>query len=199
MTISLDSDNFYRMIGKNVMEEKELAEAWKIITNQVIRDFPSLSELVIVGIRSRGNILASRMVKGIKKETGIEIPLGILDITLYRDDFTSVGPDPIVRETEIDFDITGKNVILVDDVLFTGRTIRAAMDALIDFGRPSSIRLAVLIDRGERELPIQPDYVSKKMTVNAGEIVEVKLKEIDGKEGVIAIKQKLDKEEIAKP
>ncbi len=186
------------MVEKNVMEEKEVVEAWDKITAQVIKDYPSLSKLVIVGIRSRGNILASRMVKEIKKETGADVPLGILDITLYRDDFTSVGPDPVVRETEIDFDINGKNVILVDDVLFTGRTIRAAMDALMDFGRPASIRLAVLIDRGERELPIQPDYISKKMAVNAGEIVEVKLKEIDGKEGVIATKQKLDKEEIAK-
>ena len=173
------------MLKKNVMTEKELAESWKNITEQIIDDYSSLSGLVIVGIRSRGNILASRMVKEIKKSTGSDIPLGILDITLYRDDFTTIGPDPVVRETEINFDITGKNVILVDDVLFTGRTIRAAMDALIDFGRPSSIRLAVLIDRGERELPIQPDYAAKEITVKKSEIVEVKLKEIDGKEGVM--------------
>ena len=186
------------MAVNNVMEEKELAEAWKNIVAQVINDYPSLSQLVIVGIRSRGNILAGRMVKEIKKTTGADVPLGVLDITLYRDDFTSVGPDPVVRETQIDFDINGKNVILVDDVLFTGRTIRAAMDALMDFGRPSSIRLAVLIDRGERELPIQPDYISKKITVNSGDIVEVKLKEIDEKEGIIVTKQKSEKEEITK-
>ena len=178
------------MAEKNVMEEKELIEAWESITNQIISDYPSLSELVIVGIRSRGNILASRMVKEIKKATETDVPLGILDITLYRDDFTTVGPEPVVRETEIDFDINGKNVILVDDVLFTGRTIRAAMDALIDFGRPASIRLAVLIDRGERELPIQPDYVSKKIAVKPGEIVEVKLKELDGKEGIVVTKSR---------
>lgn len=177
------------MVEKNVMEEKELIESWKNITCQVISDYPPLSKLVIVGIRSRGNILAERMVKEIKKETEATIPLGILDITLYRDDFTMVGPEPVVRETEIDFDINGKNVILVDDVLFTGRTIRAAMDALMDFGRPASVRLAVLIDRGERELPVQPDYVAKKITVNTGEIVEVKLKELDGKEGVIVTKK----------
>lgn len=173
---------------QDIMEEKDLAQSWKDIAKQIIGDYPSLSELVIIGIRSRGNILASRMVKEIKKQTGAEVPLGILDITLYRDDFTTIGPEPVVHETEINFDITGKNVILIDDVLFTGRTIRAAMDALIDFGRPASIRLAVLIDRGERELPIQPDYVSKKITVNSGEIIEVKLKEIDGKEGVIVTK-----------
>ncbi|MEE8179945.1 MAG: bifunctional pyr operon transcriptional regulator/uracil phosphoribosyltransferase PyrR [bacterium] len=178
------------MVRKNVIEEKELKNAWKSITRQVINDYSSLSELVIVGIRCRGDILASRMVKEIKRATGADIPLGILDITLYRDDFTTVGPEPVVRETEIDFDINKKNVILVDDVLFTGRTIRAAMDALIDFGRPASIRLAVLIDRGKRELPIQPDYVAKKITVKSGEIVEVKLKELDGKEGVVVTKSR---------
>ncbi len=178
------------MVEKNVMEEKELKNAWKNITARVINDYPSLSQLVIVGIRCRGDILASRMVKEIKRATGADIPLGILDITLYRDDFTTVGPEPVVRETEIDFDINKKNVILVDDVLFTGRTIRAAMDALIDFGRPASIRLAVLIDRGKRELPIQPDYVAKKITVKSGEIVEVKLKELDGKEGVVVTKSR---------
>ena len=186
------------MVEKNVMEEKELADIWKNITCQVINNYPSLSELVIVGIRSRGNILASRMVKEIKKATGTDVPLGILDITLYRDDFTTVGPEPVVRETEINFDINGKNVILVDDVLFTGRTIRAAMDALIDFGRPASIRLAVLIDRGKRELPIQPDYVAKKFDVNPGEIIEVRLKEFDGKEGVVVTTQKPIKEEAVK-
>jgi pyrimidine operon attenuation protein/uracil phosphoribosyltransferase len=186
------------MVRKNVMEEKEIKELWKTIILQVINDYPSLPQLVIVGIRCRGNILASRMAKEIKKETGTSIPLGVLDITLYRDDFTMIGPEPVVRETEIDFDINKKNVILVDDVLFTGRTIRAAMDALIDFGRPASIRLAVLIDRGKRELPIQPDYVAKKLTVKSGEIVEVKLKEFDGKEGVVVTAQKSIKKEVIK-
>lgn len=181
------------MVRKNIMKEKELKELWSNITQQIINDYPSLSKLVIIGIRCRGDILASRMVKEIKSKTGTSIPLGILDITLYRDDFTTIGPEPVVRETEIDFDINEKNVILVDDVLFTGRTIRAAMDALIDFGRPASIRLAVLIDRGERELPIQPDYVAKKLTIKSGEIAEVKLKEFDGEEGVIITTQKSGK------
>jgi pyrimidine operon attenuation protein/uracil phosphoribosyltransferase len=182
------------VVKKEVIKEKELKKNWEDVTQQVIDDYPSLSQLVIIGIRCRGDILASRMVKWIKKKTGRSIPLGILDITLYRDDFTAVGPEPVVRETEINFDVNGKNVILVDDVLFTGRTIRAAMDALIDFGRPASIRLAVLIDRDGRELPIQPDYFAKKITVKKGEIVEVKLSEFDGKEDVSVTTQKLKKE-----
>ena len=156
------------------MQEEQLKALWKEVTEKIITDYPSLSRLVIVGIRSRGNILASRMVKEIEKITKTVVPLGVLDITLYRDDFTAVGPEPVVRETEIDFDINGKNVILVDDVLFTGRTVRAAMDALIDFGRPASIRLAVLIDRGGRELPIQPDYAAKKIPVDTKEMVATK-------------------------
>ncbi len=190
MTIIPDSDIFHRMISKDVMKEKDIAQAWKDIAREIIRDYPSLSKLAIVGIRCRGDILAYRLSKEINKTSKVDVPLGILDINLYRDDFTSVGPEPIIRESKIDFDITGKNVILVDDVLFTGRTIRAAMDALIDFGRPASVRLAVLVDRGERELPIQPDYVSKKITVKKGEIVKVKLKESDGEEAVVITRQK---------
>ena len=188
MTIAQDSDIFLKMVAKILMEEKELADSWKEIAKRIINDEPS--NLAIVGIRCRGDILADRLVKEIKKISGLTIPFGVLDINLYRDDFTSVGPEPIVRETKIDFDITGKNVILVDDVLFTGRTIRAAMDALMDFGRPASIRLAVLIDRDGRELPIQPDYVVKKMAVGMNEIVEVKLKELDGKEGIMVTKSR---------
>lgn len=178
------------MISKDVMKEKDIAQAWKDIAREIMRDYPSLSKLAIVGIRCRGDILAYRLSKEINKTSKVDVPLGILDINLYRDDFTSVGPEPIIRESKIDFDITGKNVILVDDVLFTGRTIRAAMDALIDFGRPASVRLAVLVDRGHRELPIQPDYVSKKITVKKGEIVKVKLKESDGEEAVVITRQK---------
>lgn len=179
------------MVKRGVMDEKEIKTVWKDISRNVITDYPSLSQLVIVGIRCRGDILASRMVKEIKKEREIAVSLGILDITLYRDDFTTVGPEPVVGKTEINFDINGKNVILVDDVLFSGRTIRAAMDALIDFGRPASIRLAVLIDRGGRELPIQPDYVAKKLHISPKEIVRVKLKEFDGEERVSVTTQKL--------
>ncbi len=188
MTIGANSDIFPQMVAKILMEEKELAQSWKEIAKQITGDYPSLSNIAIIGIRCRGDILAERLAKEIKKISDITIPLGFLDINLYRDDFTSVGPEPLVRETKIDFDITGKNVILVDDVLFTGRTIRAALDALIDLGRPASIRLAVLIDRDGRELPIQPDYAVKKMAVGRNEIVEVKLKELDGKEGIMITK-----------
>ncbi len=178
-----NSDIFPQMVAKILMEEQELAKSWKEIAKQIVE--AGHSNLAIVGIRCRGDILAQRLAEEIRKTSGLAIPLGFLDINLYRDDFTSVGPEPLVRETKIDFDITGKNVILVDDVLFTGRTIRAAMDALMDFGRPASIRLAVLIDRDGRELPIQPDYAVEKMAVGSNEIVEVKLKELDGKEGIM--------------
>lgn len=186
MTITANSDIFPQMAAKMLMEEEELTHSWKEIAKRIVEADPS--NLAIIGIRCRGDILAERLAKEIKKISGLDVPLGFLDINLYRDDFTSVGPEPLVRETKIDFDITGKNVILVDDVLFTGRTIRAALDALIDFGRPASIRLAVLINRDGRELPIQPDYSVRKMAVGKGEIVEVKLKELDGKEGIMIVK-----------
>ncbi len=145
--------------------------------------------MVIVGIRKRGAILAERIAKKIEKITKTEILFGALDITLYRDDLSAIGPQPIVHRTEIPFDLTKKKVLLIDDVLYTGRTIRAALDELIDFGRPAVIKLLVLIDRNNRELPIQPDFVGKKVMVQKNEMVEVALKESDGKEEVIIIKK----------
>lgn len=167
-----------------ILDKKGLALLWETVVKQIIADLPSLDNVVVVGVRCRGDHLASRMVKQIKKLTGKDILLGILDITLYRDDFTEIGPEPVVRKTEIPFDITAKKVILVDDVLYTGRTTRAALDELIDFGRPSCIRLAVLIDRKQRELPIQPDYVGKKVDIKPKEVVTVHLEEMDGEDGV---------------
>jgi len=170
-----------------VLDKKGLNSLWSSIVKQIVTDFSSLDNVVVVGVRCRGDHLASRMVKQIKKLTGKDIPLGILDITLYRDDFTAIGPEPVVRKTEIPFDLTGKNVILVDDVLYTGRTTRAALDELIDFGRPARIRLVVLIDRNQRELPIQPDYVGKKVEVNPKQIIKVHLEEMDGEDGVFIV------------
>lgn len=143
--------------------------------------------LVFVGIRNRGDILAKRLQKLIQAIEGRTVPLGILDITLYRDDFERLHPSPVVQETEISFNLTEKTVVLVDDVLYTGRTVRAALDALMDFGRPACIQLAVLVDRGHRELPIKADYVGLGISTAPHEQVEVHLEEIDGEDGVYLI------------
>ncbi len=150
------------------------------IAHEILERDKEKKKLVIVGIRNRGEYLAHRIATALEKISGEKAPLGILDITLYRDDLTEVAEQPILKETKIGFDITGKKVILVDDVLYTGRTIRCAMDQLIDFGRPAIIQLAVLVDRGHRELPIRADYVGKNVPTALNEIVEVKLEEADG-------------------
>ncbi|MFH1995618.1 MAG: bifunctional pyr operon transcriptional regulator/uracil phosphoribosyltransferase PyrR [Candidatus Omnitrophota bacterium] len=160
------------------------------IAHEILEKNKKTEHLVIVGIRNRGEYIGRRIVDAIKEIDGKTIPFGILDITLYRDDLTEVAEQPVLKQTMIDFDITGKRVILVDDVLFTGRTIRCAMDELIDFGRPAAIQLAVLIDRGHRELPIRADYVGKNVPTAFNEAVEVKLKEIDTiDEAVICVKE----------
>ena len=141
--------------------------------------------LVIVGIQRRGVQLAARIVSSIAERENATVPQGALDITLYRDDLQTVGPRPVVGQTQIPVDIDGLNVIIVDDVLYTGRTIRAALDELADFGRPGRIALAVLIDRGGRELPIQPDIVGKKIMIAPTQRVDVLVEEVDGKNGVI--------------
>jgi len=145
--------------------------------------------LCLVGIRNRGVFLASRLAQLISRIENTEVPVGALDITLYRDDLTLVANKPLVRKTEIDFDITDKIVVLVDDVLYTGRTVRAALDALVDFGRPKAIQLAVLIDRGHRELPIRADYVGKNIPTSRSETVEVRLEECDGYDEVVIVEK----------
>ncbi len=136
-----------------------------------------IKNLALIGIRTQGVTLADRLKKAIKDIEGVEVPMGVLDITLYRDDLTLVGPKPLVRQTYIDFDITDKRIVLVDDVFFTGRTIRAALDALVDFGRPAKIELAVLVDRGHRELPIRADFVGKNIPTAKSQNVKVVLQE----------------------
>ena len=155
------------------------------IAHEILEKNKDTNGLAIIGIRHKGAYLAERISNYIKEIEGKEIPVGTLDITLYRDDLTQVAEQPVVHETEIDFDVDGKTIILVDDVLFTGRTIRCALDELIDFGRPKSIQLAVLIDRGHRELPIRPDYVGKNVPTSLREIVEVYLEETDKREAVV--------------
>ena len=172
-----------------VMDSTALNRTLTRITHEILEKNKGSGELVIVGIRSRGAYLAERLVKRIMEIDKSNIPLGILDITLYRDDLTAIASQPIVRKTEIPFDINGKKVVLVDDVLYTGRTIRAALDALIDFGRPEEIQLAILIDRGHRELPIRADFAGKNIPTSPREIVEVRLKETDGEDAVVIMEK----------
>ena len=158
------------------------------LAREVVEKTPELETLVLLGIQTRGVYIAKRIRKIIQDTAKVELPLGTLDITLYRDDMTTIGPSPLVKETKIDFDINGKVVILVDDVLFTGRTIRAALDEIMDFGRPKRVELLVLADRGHRELPIRADFVGKNLPTAEDEFVEVRLKEIDKKDEVIILK-----------
>lgn len=155
------------------------------ISHEILEKNKGVENLVLVGIRTRGVPLARRIAENIEQIEGYEVNVGVLDITLYRDDLSTVTQQPIVHKTEIDFDVTGKVVVLVDDVLYTGRTIRAALDAIIDLGRPAQIQLAVLVDRGHRELPIRADFVGKNIPTSNKEVIHVALKEIDGQDEVI--------------
>ncbi|MBI4357699.1 MAG: bifunctional pyr operon transcriptional regulator/uracil phosphoribosyltransferase PyrR [Candidatus Omnitrophica bacterium] len=170
-----------------ILLPEEMARAITRIAHEILEKNKGTQDLVLVGIHTGGAFLAKRFQSQIRTIEGHEIPLGLLDITLYRDDLTEIGPQPNVGETAIDFDVDGKKIVLVDDVLFTGRTIRCALDALIDFGRPESIQLAVLIDRGHRELPVKPDYVGKNIPTAKAERVIVKFKEHDGEDGVVVV------------
>ena len=152
---------------------------------EVVEKNRGLDDLMIVGIRSRGVPIGERMAREIEHMEGQAISFGILDITLYRDDLTTIAPQPVVKPTKLPESIDDKNVVLVDDVLYTGRTIRSALDALIDFGRPKRVTLAVLIDRGHRELPIHADIIGKTVPTDANEVIKVKLTETDGEDEVL--------------
>lgn len=168
-----------------IMDKDAIEKALIRISHEIIERNKNAGDLAIVGIRKRGEYLARRIADYVNKISGSKIPMGALDITLYRDDLTQVSEQPLVHATEIDFNIDGKQIILADDVLYTGRTIRCALDALIDLGRPAGIQLAVLIDRGHRELPIRADYVGKNVPTSLDEDIEVKLTECDGKDEVV--------------
>jgi pyrimidine operon attenuation protein/uracil phosphoribosyltransferase len=168
-----------------VLTQEELKRTLYRLAHQIIETNPNLNELVLIGIQTRGVYLAKRIQDILKEIGGVEIPLGVLDITLYRDDLTTIGANPLVKATQIDFDLNDKIVVLIDDVLFTGRTIRAALNAMMDFGRPTKVELLVLIDRGHRELPIRADYVGKNIPTAKDETVRVCLEEIDGKDEVV--------------
>jgi pyrimidine operon attenuation protein / uracil phosphoribosyltransferase len=169
-----------------VMDADRMARTLARIAHEIVERHRGVEDLALVGIRTRGVPMARRLAHAIGNIDGHEVPTGILDITLYRDDLMrhAVGPQPLVRRTEIPFSIDDKCILLVDDVLYTGRTIRAALDALIDFGRPKRIQLIVLIDRGHRELPIKADYVGKNLPTSLSQSVQVCLTEVDGRDEV---------------
>lgn len=168
-----------------LMDEDGIRRALTRIAHEIVEKNKGMEDLVLVGIRTRGVPLAERIAGEIERIEGVRPPVGILDITLYRDDLSLLSYQPVVRATQIPIDIQGKTIVLTDDVLFTGRTIRAALDALIDMGRPYIIQLAVLVDRGHRELPIRADYVGKNVPTSARESVSVKLCELDAVDQVM--------------
>jgi pyrimidine operon attenuation protein/uracil phosphoribosyltransferase len=172
-----------------ILDQEGISRAIMRISHEIIERNKGASGLCIIGIRNRGVYIAERIADCIKKIEGADVLTGALDITLYRDDLALASGQPLVRKTEIDFDINDKNLVLVDDVLYTGRTIRAALDALIDFGRPRSIQLAVLVDRGHRELPIRADFVGKNIPTSNKESVEVRLREFDISDEVLIVEK----------
>ncbi len=168
-----------------LMDGKAIRRSLVRISHEIVEKNKGVENIVLVGIRTRGVPIAERLADAIEKIEGERPPVGVLDITLYRDDLSTLAYQPVVRTTELPVDISGKIVVLVDDVLYTGRTIRAALDAVIDMGRPTTIQLAVLIDRGHRELPIRADFVGKNVPTSSQEVVSVQLETVDGAEKVV--------------
>ncbi|MBU1112391.1 MAG: bifunctional pyr operon transcriptional regulator/uracil phosphoribosyltransferase PyrR [Candidatus Omnitrophica bacterium] len=181
------------MEAKIILSSQEVRKAIQRLTHQILERDQSLKDLVLIGIQTRGVCLARRIQAAIKELKNQDMPLGVLDITFYRDDLTAIGSSPVVKETNIEFDLNDKRIVLIDDVLFTGRTIRAALDEIMDFGRPKTIELLVLIDRGHRQLPIRPDFVGKNIPTSLEESVEVKFQESDGSDEVTIINRQEDK------
>jgi len=169
----------------NVMEPDDVRRAVTRIAHEILERDRGVTDVVLVGIADRGDDLARRLAQEIRRIEGAEVPVGVLDITFYRDDIGMRAEAPEVHETRIPFDVSGKTVVLVDDVLYTGRTIRSAMDALTDLGRPRKIQLAVLVDRGHRELPIRADFVGKNVPTSRADDVRVMIAEVDGHDGVV--------------
>ena len=172
-----------------LMSASEIDRTLVRLAHEVLEKTDNISNLAFIGIRRRGIPIAQRLARKIESLEKINIPVGILDIKLYRDDLTTVDDKPVVSDTKIDFPIAGKDVVLMDDVLYTGRTIRAALDALFERGRPARVQLLVLIDRGHRELPIEAQYVGRKIPTSSREIIEVKLTEVDEVEKVLLVEK----------
>lgn len=179
-------------IKSQIIDEEGFQRTVTRLAHEILERNKGVETIAIVGIRTRGEFLARRLASRIKEIERKEVALGMLDITLYRDDLRVRLDNPELKGTDIRFDVTGKNIILVDDVLYTGRTIRAALDELMDLGRPASIQLAVLVDRGHRELPIKADFVGKNVPTSGGEEVRVLMKEIDGRDAVVVVQVKKD-------
>ena len=176
-------------VKKRLLDGARMNRAIRRMAIEVVEKNRGLEQLMIVGIRSRGVPIAERMVAEIEEMEGQPVPFGILDITLYRDDLTTIAPYPVVKPTKFPEPINDKIIVLVDDVLYTGRTVRAALDALIDFGRPKRVMLAVLVDRGHRELPIHADVIGKTVPTDADEVIKVKLEETDGEDEVLIMEK----------
>jgi pyrimidine operon attenuation protein/uracil phosphoribosyltransferase len=167
-----------------LMSSQEMVRALTRIAHEIVERNKGADNLALVGVHTRGVPIAEFLAAKIGEFEGVTIPVGKLDITLYRDDLTEIALQPVVKKTEVPFDVQGMRIVLIDDVLYTGRTARAALDALIDMGRPNVIQYAVMVDRGHRELPIRADYVGKNVPTSSTEVVKVKLESIDGAEGV---------------
>lgn len=178
-----------RIAKSTIMDANGIRRALTRIAHEIIEKNKGTKDVVLIGVRRRGVTLAERLQQLIYEFEGVRLPMGILDITLYRDDLSTIDVQPVVHETAVPFSVQGKQVILVDDVLFTGRTARAALDATMDLGRPQRIQLAVLIDRGHRELPIRADYVGKNLPTSRRESVSVCLREVDDSEEVVLMEK----------
>lgn len=170
--------------GRRIMTAEEIRRAVVRISHEIVEKHAGTDGLVLVGIQRRGVPLARRLAEAIREHENVGLPVGALDITFYRDDLSMLAQQPVVKGTDLPFDVTGTTVVLVDDVLYTGRTIRAAMDALMEYGRPHAVRLAVLVDRGHRELPIRADHVGKNVPTSREELVRVRIEEVDGEDAV---------------
>lgn len=172
-----------------IMDEEQMRRAITRIAHEIVEANKGVEGVCLVGVRTRGAPLAKRLAQRIEAFEGAICPVGILDITLYRDDLTTIAHQPVVHKTELPFSVEGKTIVLVDDVLYTGRTARAALDAIMDFGRPRRIQLAVMVDRGHRELPIRADFVGKNVPTSQEEVVSVQLTEIDGRDRVVIMER----------
>jgi len=167
---------------KIIADSKQISIEIEKLVDQIIDECPDVSNLILIGIQRRGAQISQRILNAINKKYNVDVPLGILDITFYRDDLSMVSEQPVIHNTDIPFNLDNKYVVLVDDVIYTGRTIRSALDALVDFGRPSVVKLLALVDRGMRELPIQPDYAGWTIPTTYEDKISVKVEELDGKD-----------------